>query len=141
MRVLVTGSRQVLDQHTVYAELDLAYREWNIRQAEKWPEGDEVFTVVHGGAPGADTLANQWGHDMAESGHRVAVEVHTPNWGMNGRGAGLLRNTKMVRLGADLVIAFFQTGAGNVGTTDCVNKARDFLGWRGVPIKEVWCHV
>lgn len=138
MRVLVTGSRQVLDETPVYRELDLAWAEW-FNSPERGEEED--FVVVHGNAPGADTLANQWVYDNRH--HSLfarppAVEVHPAQWNLHGPSAGFKRNHEMVVLGADLVLAFFQAGAQNAGTRHCVGEAERWLEWKGVPIKRVW---
>lgn len=129
MRVLVTGSRQFLDQGTLYAELD---RLLVLAAAE----GQAEFIVVQGGAPGADTLAGQWVHDRrSESLLRPESEVHPAEWNRYGRHlAGGIRNAKMVGLGADLVLAFFQPGAENKGTTNCATQAK----LAGLTVKEIW---
>lgn len=129
MRVLVTGSRQLLDQGRVYRELDILFL-----TAQK--NGDAEFIVVHGGAPGADSLAGQWVHDnRGEKPLSPQIEVHPAEWNRYGRHlAGGIRNAKMVGLGADIVLAFFQPGAENRGTTNCANQAR----LAGLRVKEVW---
>jgi len=132
MRVLVTGSRQVTHQATVYDELNEVWQKW---EDERVAEPPEPFTIIHGSAPGADTLANQWAWDMRQEG--VVVEVHPANWA-KGSYAGHQRNHEMVNLGADLVIAFFQTGATNAGTRNCYDVAKRLVGIKVGEIKEVW---
>lgn len=72
MRVLVTGSRQVVSQEPIYSALGLLWAEWF---ADRARELDDVFTVVHGAVPGADSIAGQWAWDNRY--HRVALE----RWG------------------------------------------------------------
>jgi hypothetical protein len=107
-RILVTGSRTWDDFPTIAK----AVREQ--LPDEGW-EGQD-FVVVHGGANGADTLADRaarfWG---------VAIEVHYPSWNTYGRKAGPLRNQRMVDLGASICLAFIQDESR--GATDCLKRA------------------
>ncbi len=78
--------------------------------------------VIHGGASGADRLAGQ-----------VALEhgIHTAEvkaiWPIYGKGAGPRRNTAMLALRPDKVIAF----PGGNGTGDCIRQAIQ----AGVPVE------
>lgn len=94
MRVIVTGSREWKDWITledVLDELRLMY-------------GKDLL-IVHGDCPtGADAGAQKWCDK-----HDVKYERHPADWYPNGKffkGAGPVRNQKMVDLGADLCIAF-----------------------------------
>jgi hypothetical protein len=133
VRVLVTGSRQILDQALVYEQLDRVYVEWHNTFAY---EAGDVFTVVHGNAPGADHLASQWVTDRRSNG-MIVEEPHPADW-RRGHYAGHQRNFEMVKLGADIVLAFFQPGAGNMGTRNCVENAKRWLEHRGTKIEEFW---
>lgn len=134
MRVLVTGSRQWLSQSQLYNELDEALVSWMRSGSE------EPFVVVHGGAAGADETAGRWVHDRRGlAPNAPTVEVHPANWNRHGRSlAGNIRNHEMVILGADLVLAFLVPGAANRGTRHCISEAKTWLGFKGVPIKEIW---
>lgn len=71
--------------------------------------------VVHGAARGADTLAGEWADR-----HAVDVVACPADWKANGRAAGPIRNSEMLRdHRPDLVIAF----PGGRGTADMVAKA------------------
>ena len=112
-RVLVCGGRDYADRARVFAVLDELHA--------KSPIG----TIIEGGAKGADVLALAW------AGRRdvEAVTVHA-EWQRDGRKAGPLRNTKMLRAGRpDLVVAF----PGGPGTADMVRQARK----AGVEVLEV----
>jgi hypothetical protein len=85
--------------------------------------------VVHGGAPGADTLADQ----IAVSRGWPTPEVHAADWDGLGRRAGPARNQRMVERGADVCLAFPM--AGSRGTWDCVRRAREAQ----IPVK-VYTH-
>lgn len=52
----------------------------------------------------------------------LPVEAHPADWRSCGRAAGLIRNQRMVDLGADLCLAF-PLGESR-GTWDCVARAR-----------------
>lgn len=132
MRVLVTGSRQFRSRQLVYRELENAYHRWAGSGAIE--RGDN-FQVVHGGAPGADTLANQWCWDSRNLPYIAPVEVHPADW-RKGSYAGKIRNTEMVRLGAGLVLAFFEPGAQHAGTRHCLETAKLWLP--NTEIKEIW---
>ena len=79
--------------------------------------------VVHGGAPGLDSIA----HSLALK-YGLALEVHHAEGGRGGRAAGPKRNQQMIDAGADTVYAF--PVSESKGTWDLVNKARS----AGIPV-------
>ena len=103
LRVIVTGGRDFFDRARVFAALD--------RLHQRTPIGK----LVHGGAPGADTLATEWAEARG-----VAEEVHPAEWDRWGAAAGPRRNQEMVNRGADGGIAF----PGGAGTADCTRRMR-----------------
>jgi len=105
LRVLVTGSREWRDKTPIYEALDeLAAR--------------ADVTVVHGACPrGADTWASLW----ARMDSRATNEPHPANWKQRGASAGFIRNSAMVRLGADLCLAFIRNESN--GATHCATEA------------------
>lgn len=120
MRILVTGSRDFTHHGVVRGYLECA-----VDDHQSVCDCGQI-TVVHGGCPrGADLHADRiaratgWG-----------VEVHPADWSL-GRGAGHIRNQRMVDLGAHLVLAFFAEGAANRGTADCVARATA----AGIPVQ------
>jgi len=133
-RVLVTGSRDWDDLETVYKAL---YEAWTAR-----PPGC-VFTVVHGACPcGADQLAAQWltamnrsskrdypGLTLNEEGVYPVEETHPADWRTFGKAAGFRRNAEMVKLGADLCLAFVKDGSR--GATHCAGLAEK----AGIPVR------
>lgn len=112
MRVLVTGSREITDEDLVFDALSDLF-ESEIRFDD--------FTVIHGNARGADKIAGQWARSLKRYG--VHEEIHPADWDAHGKAAGPIRNQEMVDSGVDLCLAFFKDGAGNVGTSHCVNTA------------------
>lgn len=125
MRILVTGSRSWDRPEPIWSILDILAK-------ETAAIGDEL-TVVHGACfptpneatgrmpeESADYLAELWcrRHDHPLD---VTVERHPANWARCGKRAGFVRNQEMVRLGADLVLAFLRDES--PGTTRCIELA------------------
>jgi hypothetical protein len=109
MRVLITGSRNWTNRATVIAAL----------------EGfDDDTVIVHGGAWGADTMADEVAQEMG-----FRTEMHPAMWRTHGRAAGPIRNQEMVDAGADVCLAFPMSGS--KGTWDCVRRARK----AGIPVE------
>lgn len=108
MRVLVCGGRDFADRDAMARAL-APYKPKPVTDA-----GEHI--IIHGGAPGADTLADEW-CDVFGARKRVFLA----DWKQHGRAAGPLRNARMIAEGKpDLVIAF----PGGKGTADCVRKAK-----------------
>lgn len=111
MRVIVCGSRRWRDRGVITDRLfDL----------------HPNTTVVHGGAPGADQIAHQEAQKLG-----LVVEEHRADWGSLGKRAGLVRNTVMANLGADLCIAFWD--GQSTGTAHMMEEARK----RGIPVEVI----
>ena len=110
-RILVTGSRTWDDKDFIWNVLDVAL-----------PELRDV-TIVHGACPkGADAIAQGWVRDkLVNGGGRVRAERHPADWSQFGRAAGFRRNAEMVRLGADLCVAFVRDNSR--GATNCADLA------------------
>ncbi len=105
MRVIVCGGRDYAD--TAFFD-DMMFR----------LHLEHGFTVVvHGAAPGADTLAKLWAEKNS-----IIQEPHPANWKTYGNGAGPIRNREMAKLGARLCIAF----PGGRGTDNMVRTANSF---------------
>lgn len=120
LKVLVTGSREFIDYHIIYTALDEL---WKTKPASG-------MIVIHGSARGADKIADTWAVARPDvSVVRVPADWDNDNWG-----AGPTRNRRMLELGPDLVLAFYQKGAANKGTTNMVNQAKAV----GLPIHEFW---
>lgn len=115
-RVLVCGSRTVTRAHLplIRAELELL---------------PKTCVVVHGGQgiwstkfewweSGADMLASEIAEEL-----ELETECYPADWRL-GRRAGPLRNQKMIELGADLVIAFWDgVSRGTAHTVQCAQKS------------------
>lgn len=103
VRILITGSRTWTDR-TAIAQAIIAYLRSvrTISIGGAWP----FPIVVHGGARGADQLADavarNWGW---------TPERHPADWSRHGRAAGFRRNAEMVAAGADVCLAFIHAGS------------------------------
>lgn len=116
LRILITGSRYFTNRHMVRAAITQAIADLNTTA--------EHITVVHGAAPGADSLADSVARELG-----CAVESHPADWKKYGRAAGPIRNNYMVSLGAQLVLAF-PLGA-SPGTRGCIRTAEQ----AGIPVR------
>lgn len=111
-RVLVCGGRDFDDHDFLWRVLDEIHYGMNITM------------LIHGAARGADSIASSWADN------RHVKQVGMPaEWRIYGRGAGVVRNAKMLKiLKPNLVIAFF----GGRGTANMVKIARA----AGVEVRE-----
>lgn len=112
MKVLICGSRGWMDERAI---------------AERVLQLPIDAIVIQGGAKGADQIAG----DCAEGRGLFVAEMRCGkyHWRMFGKRAGHMRNTAMLDLGPDLVIAFQRDGSG--GTQGTIDKARE----RGIPVE------
>lgn len=123
MKLLVCGGRtydnydrvrQVL--YDFCDEFHLADNEYNM------PNG---LTIIHGGARGADSLADQWAVV-----NWVPIKEFKADWEKEGKAAGLIRNQRMLDEGQpDIVIAF----PGGRGTAHMKRIARE----AGIEVREI----
>jgi hypothetical protein len=103
MKALVCGGRDWRDTSTIYSALDGA------REALR------ITEIIHGGAPGVDTLAGRWAKDR-----EVPCTVYPANWLVDGKAAGPIRNQRMLDEGKPTMVLAF---AGGKGTDDMVKRA------------------
>lgn len=116
MRVLVTGGRLTtlkrlnIDPGAVHV---LVVKTLNTVGAM----GRRELTIIHGGAQGVDTMANNWAINAKAV--REVYPVTAEEWAQLGKGAGAVRNAFMLTKKPDLVLAF----PGGNGTMDMVQRA------------------
>lgn len=131
-RIVVTGSRHWVDgeeaniiRNKLALAFDMATELGNpFMEPLCVTEAEVVF--VHGGARGADAIADAW---IRKRGHRV--EVFPADWAKHGKAAGPIRNAAMLDAGATIVLAFpFGCRATSPGTWNCVEMAAR----RGLPV-------
>lgn len=112
MRILVTGSRDWEDFGMIWSALNKV--------------AEPFSTLVSGACPtGADRMAEEW----AECQPDVTVELHPAEWEKYGRRAGFIRNDEMVKLGADVCLAFIRNGSKGASMTARIAEAA------GIPVR------
>lgn len=126
MRVLVCGGRDYDDKNIVYRVLYDFCDKHGL-----WTEPDEYgnrlptgLVIIHGGAKGADRLADAWAVV-----NWVPFEEYKADWDKYRKAAGPIRNQEMLDTGIDVVIAF----PGGKGTEHMKRIARA----RGVEVIEI----
>jgi len=113
--IIVCGGRNYADKNTVAETL------WKLEARFK-----QQLHVRHGGATGADSLADYWARIC-----KRRVEPVLAQWDKYGRGAGPRRNHRMLTMlpAPVLVVAF----PGGRGTADMVKQAKA----AGVEVMEI----
>lgn len=116
-RLLITGSRDWSDGEFV--------RDRIIDEISWFVEVGDQVVVVHGACPtGADEMASRTVRWLQESDWPIIEERHPADWDNHGKRAGFIRNDEMVRIGADLCLAFQKYGSrGTQMTIDLAQKA------------------
>lgn len=109
MRVLVCGGREYNKREHLYAVLDTV----------------GITTLIHGAAPGADTLADDWA--KARGIPRLPYEA---DWKRLGKRAGPVRNLLMLQEGRPELVVAFPGGDGTANMVSVAAKA-------GVPVHMV----
>ncbi len=106
LKIGVVGSRGFNDYKLLKDTLD-KYKE-------------NVFLIVSGGAPGADSLGEKWANE-----NNVKTLIHKPKWrdedGNYIPSAGFDRNELIVN-DSDIIIAFWDSMSR--GTEDTINQAK-----------------
>jgi hypothetical protein len=106
IRICVNGSRdfnnsELMDKHL----------------RSRIPKGSEdLYTLILGGAIGADTLAEQWAYD-----NKVKYIILVPDWHRFGKAAGPIRNKQMLDISQELIS--FWDGSSK-GTKNAIDTAK-----------------
>jgi len=75
----------------------------------------DITSIISGGASGADSLAEKFA-----TYYGIDITVIKPDWNI-GKSAGIIRNSKMIDMNPDMVIAFWD--GKSKGTKDTIKKA------------------
>lgn len=119
MKVLVCGGRGFADQKSLFG----------ILSGLGGPRSP-IDTIVTGGAPGADQLAEKWSRFS-----QVKRISYPAKWNRFGKPAGLIRNQEMLdQENPDLVIAF----PGGRGTAHMVSIAKE-AGYEVIEVPATGC--
>jgi hypothetical protein len=90
---------------------------------------DAIEAVIHGGARGVDSYANEWALEYG-----VPVSVFLADWSTRGRAAGPIRNQRMLEDGRPSHFAAFWDGE-SAGTLDMIRRCvkAGIIGWVVAP--------
>ena len=121
-RVLVCGGRDYDDRERLFRVLDEALQAATL--------SGKTFTLVHGGARGADSLSHVWATDRKITDKGGVVRVYEADWETHGRAAGPIRNKLMLTSEQPHVIIGFKGGR---GTAHMIRIGKE----AGVPVYEV----
>lgn len=113
-RILLTSSREFSDRSLMIK----AFKEAIFYIGSQYKKEKVNVTLVQGGARGGDRL----GISVA-SAFKWAVETHLADWDEHGKAAGMIRNKKMVDLGADVCVSLTVGGLPCYGTRHCTSLA------------------
>ena len=105
-RLMVTGSRTWTDGEAIALELQFIAKKY------------KNVVLVSGHAIGADRIAEEVATDLG-----WVIEIHEPDWTLNGKSAGFKRNTAMLETDVQAVLAFHKDGSS--GTADAIKKAKE----------------
>ena len=104
MRLLVCGSREYENWTRIDFELSNLLRKPTV--------------IIHGAAPGVDTLAGIWARR-----NNILEEVYPADWETYGKAAGPIRNKKMLDEGKpDVVMGFLSKDS--KGTKNMIEQAK-----------------
>lgn len=115
MRVLVCGGRDFKDYGLCLSYMDRLHAEVGIT------------CIIHGGARGADELADWWASRWAG----IESVEYEADWDKHGRAAGPIRNQLMLDEGRPQIVVAFPGGR---GTADMVRRARA----SGIDVRQVY---
>lgn len=103
MKILVCGGRDFNDYTLLRDTLYEIVNSRNLNYpTDKYGNTLPNVTIVHGGAKGADDLADQWA-----VANWCPVEEYKADWDTHKKAAGPIRNAKMLKESKpDLVVAF-----------------------------------
>lgn len=87
----------------------------------KWPDA----VLVHGAHPKCDGIAAGMWRDMGGQ-----HEPWPAQWKRFGKGAGMIRNERMVQAGADLCVAFIRDGSAGASHCAAAAEAQGISTWR-----------
>ena len=121
-RVLVCGGRDYDNRERLFRVLDQALQSATM--------AGKSFTLIHGGARGADTLAHVWATERQITIQGGDIRVYPANWERDKKAAGPIRNKLMLTNEQPHVIVACKGGA---GTAHMMKIGRE----AGIPVLEI----
>ncbi len=137
MRVLICGDRNWDDREHHHLIQSLLCGLYDIDTVGHLTTEISSFTVIEGGAKGADAVASQWAEKSPMHSHNERPDdptfahwTYPADWTKHGKAAGPIRNQQMLDENKpDVVLAFHDDLEASKGTKDMVNRAMN----AGVP--------
>lgn len=128
MRILVTGSRAWPKDD--FSQIEFILKNYLLSHTKP---GDEVTFIVGDCSTGVDSYINSDEFRAAMlAGRIVNVECHEAEWNSEGAFAGLDRNERMAKSGAEICFAFVSGGRiQSRNTRHCARMASD----QNIPVK------
>ena len=121
-RLLVCGGRDYDNRERLFRVLDQAL--------EAVTRSGKTFTLIHGGARGADTLASVWAENRKITDEGGQVRVYAANWERDKKAEGPIRNKLMLTSEHPHVIVACKGGN---GTAHMMKIGRE----AGIPVLEI----
>lgn len=115
MRLIVAGSRDIQDYHTVKEAIDTLVA-----------RGMVISAIIQGTARGVDQLASRYAREQDIENIDVPAE-----WHLYHRGAGAVRNRKMAEMGDALLALWDGKSRGTMNMIKAANKS-------GIPVTIVY---
>lgn len=112
MLIMISGGRRYFDTGVINRTMNQLLKEFG------------SFTVLTGGASGADNLVAHWADE-----HNIQKITIKAEWDLYKHAAGPIRNKKMIEMKPNLVILF----PGGKGTLSAGNLARE----AGIPVRVI----
>ena len=100
-----------------------------VRAADRlleYTEGQMPLELIHGAAPGLDSILRDWCVAQRRIGHDVTHKPYPADWHIWGKRAGFIRNAHMWAMNwhrVDLCLAFPGPPGQSPGTANCVEHA------------------
>lgn len=106
MKVGIVGSRSFNDYWAVYNFIDMRL------------DLEDIDLIVSGGAEGVDTLAQKYAQE-----NEIPILIYYPKWKKFDKGAGPIRNEKIVKM-SDIIFAFWD--GKSPGTKSTISWAKKY---------------
>ena len=116
MKLIIAGSRKVLDKSVVEEGIRLALAQWNL-PVEEVVSGKQVTYKYGRPVGGVDWFGEQWAQE-----HGIPVKPFPADWARFRKPAGMIRNRQMAAYGTHLVAVWNGVSPGTANMIDEMQK-------------------